>query len=314
MENEAHGLYTLHDRPDLGTPVMVVASEGWIDAGMGGATAVAALLEAVPTEVIATFDADALLDYRSRRPVSRLIDGVYDDLAWPEITLRAGRDDQGNGVLVLSGAEPDHLWEGFAEAVAELGSMFAVRLLVGLGAFPAPVPHTRPSRLAATATTAELANEIGVVKGTVSVPAGVLAAIERRMWARGVHGIGIWARVPHYAASMPYPEASVLLLEGLAKVAGIQVDTAELKEGAEETRRQLDELMANSVPHMTLVHQLEAQFDADEENESTPSLETLANLSSGSGEDLVAEVERFLREEGQPPATPGSSPPVPPAG
>src|SRR5439155_3285020 len=37
-------LYEMHDRPEVHEPVMVMTLEGWIDAGLGAAAAVAALL------------------------------------------------------------------------------------------------------------------------------------------------------------------------------------------------------------------------------------------------------------------------------
>jgi predicted ATP-grasp superfamily ATP-dependent carboligase len=293
------GLYELHSRPALDQPVLVMAPEGWIDAGLGGAGAVAAILSAIDTEVAATFDTDRLLDHRARRPISHIVDGVYTDLAWPSIELHAGHDADGNALLVLAGPEPDHEWRAFADAVTELATSFGVRLLVGLGAFPAGVPHTRPSRLAATATTAELANQVGVVSGTVEVPAGVLAAVERRFAERGVPAIALWARVPHYAATMPYPPASLLLIEGLATVAGIRVDVPELREQADATRQRLDELTANSVQHMALVRQLEAQLDEEVEGEVGQAKATEAGWGNlPSGDELAAEVERFLRGEG----------------
>lgn len=290
-------LYELHSRPTLHQPVLVMAPEGWIDAGLGGGAAVAALLAAVETELVATFDTDRLLDHRSRRPISHIVDGVYTDLIWPAIELRAGHDADGNDLLVLAGPEPDHEWRAYADAVTELAGEFGVRLLVGLGAFPAGVPHTRPSRLAATATTAELANQVGVVSGSVEVPAGILAAVERRFAERGIPAVALWARVPHYAATMPYPPASVQLLEGLATVAGIRVDVPELREQADAARQRLDELTANNVQHMALVHQLEAQLDEEMEAQAgrAEAAETWGNLPSG--DELAAEVERFLRGE-----------------
>src|SRR5215207_9734875 len=254
-------LYEVLAQPQLDEPVLVMAPEGWIDAGGAGAAAVAALLASAQTEVVATFQDDELIDYRARRPVSHISDGVYTDLDWPGIELRAGSDGHGHDLLVLTGPEPDQRWRAFADALAELGGIFGVRLLVGLGAFPAPVPHTRPTTLAASATTAELARRIGIVSATIEVPAGILAAVERKLATLGTPGIGIWARVPHYAASAPYPEASLLLLHGLTEVTGIVVDTAELQEAADATRRHLDELTANSVQHQALVRQLEAQAD-----------------------------------------------------
>jgi hypothetical protein len=287
-------LYVLHERPELERPVLVMAPEGWIDAGLGGGAALGTLLTAIKTTVVANFDIDELLDHRARRPTARITDGVYEDLSWPEIELRAGHDAAGNAVLVLVGPEPDHQWRAYAAAVAEVADLFAVRMLVGLGAFPAPVPHTRPATLAATATDADLANRIGVVSGTLEVPAGVLVAIERRFAEVGIPAVGLWARVPHYAAAMPYPAASLLLLEGLTTVAGIVVDTTPLREAADATRERLDELVANSAEHSALVRQLEARTDAEAE----PSPQGWGDLPSG--DELAAEVERFLQSgEGQ---------------
>jgi len=293
MDPGAQGLYELHSRPDLDQPVLVMAPEGWIDAGLGGAAAVAHLLSTIDTDVVATFDTDDLLDHRARRPTSHIVDGVYDDLRWPAIELHAGNDGHGHDVLVLSGPEPDHRWRAFAGAVAELGAMFGVRMVVGLGAFPAPVPHTRTAPLASSATTAELAHRVGIVPGRVEVPAGVLAAVAARFAETGVPAIGLWARVPHYAASMPYPEASVLLLDGLGDLTGIVIDAGPLREAAEATRRQLDELTANSPQHTALVRQLEAQADAEAES-PTPGWGELPT-----GDELAAELEKFLRGEAQ---------------
>lgn len=287
---EHSSLYEVHARPALDRPVLVMAPEGWIDAGLGGGGAVAALLGGLDTEVVATFDADDLLDHRARRPTARIVDGVYDELVWPEIQLRGGHDGKGHDVLVLVGPEPDHKWRAYARAVGELAGFFGARMLVGLGAFPAPVPHTRTASLAASATAAELAGRIGVVKGTFEVPAGVLVAVERCFADMGIPAVALWARVPHYAAAMPYPEASLLLLEGLATVADVVVDTAELREAAEATRQRLDELTANSVEHMTLVRQLEARADAEAAGDLAP--DGWENLPSG--DELAAEVERFL--------------------
>ncbi|HYX44905.1 MAG TPA: PAC2 family protein [Acidimicrobiales bacterium] len=287
-------LYVVHERPELDRPVLVMAPEGWIDAGLGGGGALGTLLTAIETTVVANFDIDELLDHRARRPTARITDGVYEDLMWPEIELRAGHDASGNAVLLLVGPEPDHQWRAYAAALAEVAQLFDVRMLVGMGAFPAPVPHTRPLSLAATATDAELANRVGVVSGTLEVPAGVLVAVERRFAEAGIPAIGLWARVPHYAAAMPYPEASLLLLQGLADIAGITVDTTPLREAADATRERLDELIANSAEHSALVRQLEARADAEAE----PTPEGWGDLPSG--DELAAEFERFLQSgEGQ---------------
>jgi predicted ATP-grasp superfamily ATP-dependent carboligase len=297
-------MYELRSRPELDSPVLVMAPEGWIDAGLGGAGAVGAMLASLETEVVASFDVDRLLDHRSRRPVSHMLDGVYTDLVWPSLDLLAAHDADGKAILILAGPEPDHEWRAFADAVGELATMFGVRLAVGLGAFPAGVPHTRTSRLAATATIAELANQLGVVSGEVQVPAGIVTAIERRLAQLDIPTIAIWARVPHYASAMPYPPASLQLLEGLNRVAGIRVESPELAEAAVATRTHLDEATANSIQHTALVRQLEAQVDADPAEGGAgaggEAQEQATDAGWGilpTGDELAAEVERFLKGE-----------------
>src|SRR2546421_9793379 len=127
-------------------PVLVVSLEGWVDAGLGAASATAALLGSIPTEVLATFDGDDLIDQRARRPVLRIIDGVNAGLKWPEIRLLVGEDREGNDIVFLVGPEPDLHWRPFVASVVELAQELVVRLVVGLGACPSAAPHRRPIR------------------------------------------------------------------------------------------------------------------------------------------------------------------------
>jgi len=272
-------------------PVLIVAMEGWIDAGAGAATALAHLLTEVPSEVLATFDADELVDYRSRRPLLRISDGVDVGLTWREPELRLGHDAGGNDVLFLVGPEPDSRWHAFTAAVVELAQELGVRLVVGLGAFPAPVPHTRPVKLAATATNSELASEVGFVGGTIDVPAGVQAALELAFGEAGIPALGLWARVPHYVSAMAYPPAAAALVEGLASIADLALDAGPLHAAADATRQQVDELIAKSGEHLAMVRQLEASLDHAEGN-------PLAIGQMPSGDEIAAELERFLRGEG----------------
>ena len=198
-------LYELHDQPSLEEPVLVMVLEGWIDAGYAATTAAQTLLNGIDSYPVATFDTDALLDHRARRPVMHLVDGVNTGLSWPSLELRAGVDEDGNDLLLLLGAEPDHSWRAFTEAALELAQAFGTRMVVGLGAYPAAVPHTRPVTLSVTAATPELASVTGLLRGTLDVPAGVQAVIERRCDELDIPAIGLWAQVPHYVSGDPTP-------------------------------------------------------------------------------------------------------------
>ena len=282
--------------PTLDQPVLVLGMEGWIDAGLGAGSATAHLLSASPTEVLATFDGDAFVDYRARRPMVRISDGVAEGLSWPEIELRTGHDRSGKDLMALVGPEPDMAWRAFVAAVVDLSVEVGVRLVVALGAFPITVPHTRPVKLAATATSRELAEKVGVVKGSHTVPCGIHAALQEGFGKAGIPAIGLWARVPHYAATMPYPAASAALVDGLAAVAGLDLDATDLHAAAALASARIDELIASSEQHGEMVRQLEAAVDAEE---AVPPFDP-SNLPSA--DEIGAELERFLRGEGDPPA------------
>ncbi|HET9692243.1 MAG TPA: PAC2 family protein [Acidimicrobiales bacterium] len=281
-------LATLHSWPTLDDPVLVVALEGWIDAGLAAGTAMTALLEQVPHELVATFDADELIDHRARRPILRIVNGVHEGLRWPEIRLQGGASRTGRGVLMLTGPEPDMRWHQFSAEIVAMAARMGVTQVFGLGAFPAPVPHTRPVRLAATASTAELAADVGYLPVTIDVPAGAQAALEHAFGEAKVPAVGLWARVPHYASAMPYPDAAAALLDQLRRLAHIEVSSEVLAAAGRATRAQIDALVAGSQEHSAMVHQLEGQHDA--EAEPTTDLGPLP-----SGDELAAELERFLR-------------------
>ena len=287
-------LFEFHEDPGGSEPVLVVALEGWIDAGGAAAAAAERVLASVPHKTtVATFDSDTLLDHRARRPIRHIVDGVNTGLTWPTIELLGAWDKAERDVLFLVGPEPDHNWPSFARAVVDLAESLEVRLVLGLGAYPAPVPHTRPVQLSCTASSPELARRTAFIRGTLDVPAGVQAAIERQAAEQGLPALGLWAQVPHYAAAMPYPAASARLVEGLEEVAELDFDVAGLDHDAQATATRLNELVADSAEHQELVRELERHVDADTRDGSDD-----GEIEYRSGDELAEEFERFLREQG----------------
>jgi len=274
-------------------PVLVVALDGWVDAGLGASSAIAELLGSSPTRLVASFDTEPLIDQRARRPIARLVDGITTELTWPAIRLLAGTDRTGRDILYLTGPEPDFRWSQFLDAVTALARDTGAGIVVGLGAFPAPTPHTRPVRLASTvpAQSSELAGRIGFIRGTIDVPAGIQAALEVALGNAGIPVIGLWARVPHYVAAMPFPEASAALIEGMCAITGVVFDTSSLRTAGEGSRRQIDDLISGNAEHVDMVRRLESAFETDPDP---------FGISGGvpTGDEIAAELERFLREEG----------------
>ncbi len=281
-------LFELFERPDVARPVLVVHLEGWIDAGGAAASALNAALGDHAASVVARFDTEQLLDHRARRPVMHIHNGVNTGLTWPEITLRQASDHRGTPFLVLHGPEPDHNWRRFTDAVVHLALEFDTRLVVSFGAYPSATPHTRSSRLSAIATNRALAAQVGYTDASLDIPAGVQASIERACVDFDIPAIGLWAQVPHYAAAMPYPAAAAALLDGVRLVAGLEFDVSTLHEQSVVTRSRIDEMIERNEEHLDMVRQLEAQDDA---------IRRADEQGLPSGDELAAEVERFLREQ-----------------
>ncbi|MCE9621268.1 MAG: PAC2 family protein [Actinomycetia bacterium] len=285
--------YELHQElPALDQPVLVVHLTGWIDASGAGAAALAAIDDECETSLLATFDGDAYIDYRARRPTMELRDGVNTKLVWDEIQLRVGHDPNKQAVLTLVGPEPDSRWREFARVVTELAGHLGVRQMVALGAYPYATPHTRPPRLSSSSPSAEVLANLPYLKNSVDVPAGMSSVLEHALSDAGVASLGMWVQVPHYVSAMSYPAATVALLQGLHEVTGITVSAAEAVHEAEIQRHRIDKLVAANDEHGTMVANLEALYD--QAGEQTMSL---GDAQLPSGDDLAAEFERFLREQ-----------------
>ena len=270
---------TIGSLDDLVAPVLVAAFDGWIDAA-GAATSCANQLGQGGDTVIA-FDSDVLTDYRSRRPVLDVIDGVLNEVAWPQLSIRRRRAGE-RDLLVLVGPEPDFRWRELGEDVAELMLRLGVVEWVTLGAIPAAVPHTRSTNVFATASRPSLLHhevEQGP-QGLLRVPSAALSAIELSVIGAGVPCVGFYAQVPHYVGG-PFASGAIALVEHVERHLGVEVGLGSLPEDALAQRERLDAAVEGDENTRAYVAQLESGL----EQERIPS-----------GDELAGEIERFLRD------------------
>jgi hypothetical protein len=268
-------------RPEIAAPTLVAALDSWIDAG--GASSTAADLLAAGSDTIVDFDGDLLFDYRSRRPTLEIVDGRMAELTWPSLVVRHRRIG-GRDLLVLSGAEPDFRWHQFTDAVGEIVRELGVGLWISLGAIPAAVPHTRSVPILGSSSSPDLL--LGDVKagpaGTLRVPAAAVSVLEHAVGASGVPAIGYYAQVPHYISG-PYPAAAIELTRAVGRHLGTDIPADGLAEDARQLRERLDAATTLDETTRSYVERLEAMVD----EERLPS-----------GDDLIADIERFLRDRG----------------
>jgi PAC2 family len=269
------------DPGDLIAPTFIAAFDGWVDAGSAATTALESLLDDAVD--VATFDPDALFDYRARRPTLQIIDGRLAELTWPELVVRRVRFSE-RDLLVLAGPEPDDRWQAFATDCVELARRMGVVEWVSLGAIPAAVPHTRDVPI--LGTTSEAGRLRGDIQpgpaGLLRVPAAAISVLEMAMAEGGIPAVGYFAQVPHYVSG-PYPAASLALIEALGRHLGVVLPTGDLADESGQLRTRLDTATALEETTRSYVERLESMVD----EQRLPS-----------GDDLIGEIERFLREGG----------------
>jgi PAC2 family len=279
----------------LNDPVLVVMLTGWIDAGGAARAAADAIEDDTSASPIAEFDDDVYVDFRARRPVMELRDGLNSVLNWERITVAIGRDQTGRDVVLLSGPEPDMAWHRFTRAVAEMAVKLGVRQMVHLGAYPFATPHTRPARVSVSTPSQDALMRVPFLRSSIDVPAGVAASLEHELHDRGIASMGIWAQVPHYISSMSYPAASVALLDGIREATGLVVDAATMRGEVMIQRRRLDALVVNNDEHRSMVEQLEQIYDAGDDDRELGSEPQPSTIEMRSADEIAAEVEEFLR-------------------
>jgi proteasome assembly chaperone (PAC2) family protein len=280
-------------RPDLRRPLLVVAFEGWNDAGDASSLALGCLADAWSAERFATIDSEELYDFTVTRPQVRLTDSGERRIEWPDIELLGARVPSGRHDLVLlRGVEPQLRWRTFAGAVVSVAEAVNAEMAVILGALLADVPHTRPVRVSGTTDDRDLADRLGLSPPSYEGPTGIVGVLHDALRRSGIPTASFWAAVPHYVHQLPSPKAALALVERSSALLGASVDSPELREAARDYERQVSERVADDEDAAAYVAQLE---DADDVEWGNTEAE-IGGLRVGDVEQLAAEVERFLRD------------------
>jgi hypothetical protein len=292
-------LYELEpDLPALDGPVLVQALDGFVDAGGAKRLAREHLLSQHGARVVATFDVDALLDYRARRPAMTFDEDHWADYTDPQLAVHLLHDAEGTPFLLLAGPEPDVQWEAFTTAVRHLVEDLGVSRTVGLNAIPMAVPHTRPLGIIAHATRPELVAGYERWVGTVQVPSSAGHLLEYRLGQAGHEAAGFAVAVPHYLAEAEYPAAAASLLGSVAALTGLSFATTALDQAAAAVRLQVDETVGGSDEVRNVVEALERQYDAYLAGAGRSLLAEMGG-SLPTAEELGDELERFLQEQAE---------------
>ena len=299
-DNERHMYELEYPAPAVGGgpagPTLIVAMQGYADAGHAVEGAAEHLKAALESRTVATFSNDELIDYRSRRPIVTMAHSEITGMEDLQLDIRVLRDTNGTSFLLLSGPEPDLRWEAFSDAVAGLADRFNVDKTICLYSAPMGAPHTRPLVVSAHGNDRELVGTMYTFDGMVTVPGSAAIMIERVLHKRGHKVAGYTAHVPHYVSASPYPAATHQLLQSVSDASGLQFPLRSVEHDMQRVSRQLAEQTAASQEISQVVAALEQHYDAEMEEYRNrhPNAMMPGESQMPTGDEISEAFENFL--------------------
>lgn len=276
--------------------VMIQVLDGFLDAGNAAQLAAKHLVDSSTggNPVVASFQVDALHDYRARRPAVSFVRDHYEAYDAPRLVVRLLRDTGGTPYLLLHGPEPDTLWEAYARGVRDVVERLGVTRVISLGSVPMAVPHTRPLTLTHHTNDPDGIAEPTPWRGEIRVPSSAQVLVELRLGAWGHRAEGFVAHIPHYLAQNDYPDAAAELLERVERVGRLTIDLSDLRAQAQRREEEIATQLADNDEAREVVEALERQYDTFQRAEQSGESLLAPDEPLPTGEELGRQFERFL--------------------
>jgi len=270
--------------------VLIAAFRGWNDAGDAATFAAMHLSRVWSAEKVASIDPEEFYDFQAIRPQVELIDGETRSITWPSnefsgaVLPGATRD-----VLLLIGTEPNVRWKTFSSLIVDVARRHSVQLVITFGALLADVPHSRPVHITGTAVDKELIRRLNLVRSRYEGPTGIVGVLHDAFASAGIPSASLWAAVPHYLAVSPNPKAALALVEKATDLIGVAAEIDDLVSATAVYEERVAEIVGTDDDVQAYVKLLEERID--ERDEMDPD-------DLPSGDALAAELERYLRDQG----------------
>lgn len=277
--------------PRLRRPVMVCAFAGWNDAGDAATSALRYLIDNLGARKFATLDAEPYYDFSSVRPQVVLDDVGQRSIVWPEVELfGATAPGSTHDLVLVQGIEPQLRWKGFCRQFLEVANRLGVELVITLGALLADVPHTRAVTIIGTAADPDVIARYGLQRSHYEGPTGIVGVLHDACSTAGLASASLWAAVPTYAHSTRSPKAARALVAKAAEMLDATVSVVAMDGAVARYEAEVTAAVDSDPDLSSYVARLEAMADDDDDNDDDEPME------EPSAEQLVAEVEQFLRD------------------
>lgn len=262
---EPSELYELHD-DDFDVPSglhLIAGLNGFTDSGQTVSQLGNHIFENLEYRVVAMFNNDELLDYRSRRPVMYFEKDHISSYEPMVLAIYLVTDEVGQNFLYLHGYEPDFKWEAFVDALLEIVDIFDIQDFTWVHSIPFPIPHTRPIGVTVSGNRKDLIDAVSEWKPQTQVPGNVLHLLEYRFSLEEIPTAGFVLLVPHYLSDVEYPQSAVAAFERITAATGLVFPTDSLREDGLKFNQDIARNLAENPELAKLVSTLEVGYNSD---------------------------------------------------
>jgi hypothetical protein len=249
-------LLKFHVRPVLRDATLVLAFEGWNDAGSAASEAVRFVQDHARAVPLAEIDCQDFLDFTVARPTVRFGDGDRRIVEWPDTRFAYGAIDPSREIVTGLGAEPHLRWRSYADACVELAQVLGLARIVLLGAYLAEVVYSRPVAVTGFASDPQLLESIGVPGSGYEGPTGIVGILGDRFQNAGFELLSLWAGLPHYISASPNPRGTLALVQKVMALLDLKLETDGLEKEAARFEEKVSELVADDPELGEYVRQL----------------------------------------------------------
>jgi proteasome assembly chaperone (PAC2) family protein len=262
---------TIHARPHLENPRLLLGLSGWMDGGDVATGTVRHLITAVGAEPVAAIAPEGFYIYNLPgpmeisslfRPHTVITDGIVATCEFPENTFQA---DEATGLILFCGKEPHLNWEDFADCVFALVSEMAVEMIYFLGSYSGVVPHTRDPRLYSSVSDPGLKAILephGLRFSDYSGPAGISTYLTQLAGQKGIPMATIVAEIPAYIHG-PNPRCIEAVTRRTAAILGLSINLDNLRSTTDGFENKVNEAVHARPELGDMIHKMESAYDSE---------------------------------------------------
>ena len=258
------GLVKLYARPKLNSPNMLAA---W--PGIGNVSIIIAtyLERKLNFKRLGEIEASYFFD-----PIGVVVrDNVVEAPQFPQSKFYYWKNKGGGSDIILFIGEDQPAAKGYelANCVLDVGLSFKVKRIYTCAAALTRIHHTEQPRVWGVATSQQVAADLKrynlVERGNLQIAGlnGLLLGVTKE---KDIEGVCLLGEVPMYATRIQNPMAALVVLEVLAKMLGIEIDTVELAQLAKETKERMKQVAAEAMGEY-IDYFTEPIWEHDEEEE-----------------------------------------------